>query len=178
MSDLMHTLLDDTRRQEHAAERRDDSPIKSVPRIVEPATRADRIIAAGDAVRVQYRAANYLADTGMVYSAQIGYLHGEVRRLCDEIDAQRNPDAFKPGGMKLAYIDVRADAVGNALVRCFYDADPDGDGDLIAVFLGGFELTLGLNVGAIEALEVAMRNERAVYIEAEKINAAIARSEA
>ena len=175
MSALMDTLLDDTRRQEHAAERRDDGPIKSVLRIVEPATRADRIIAAGDAARVKYRALHYTADSAMVYGEQIGHLHSEVRRLCNEIEAFENPGKA-PAGEPWRHIDVRANAdLGGALVRCFYDAD----GDMMAVFLAGHELLRdALSDDAWEALEVAMRNERAVYIEAEKINAAITRSQA
>lgn len=175
MSALMDTLLDDTRRQEHAAERRDDGPIKSVLRIVEPATRADRIIAAGNLARTKYRALHYTADTAMVYGEQIGYLHGEVHRLCNELEALSNP-VKAPAGEKWKHIDVRANAdLGGALVRCFYDAD----GDLMAVFLAGNELNFNaLSRAAWEALDVAMHDELAVCAEADNINAAISRSEA
>lgn len=174
MSALMDTLLDDTRRQECAAERRDDGPIKSVLRIVEPATRADRIIAAGNAARVRFRSTHYTADSAMVYGAQVGHLHGEVRVLCNELDAMSNPTAA-PAGEKGKHIDVRANAdLGGALVRCFYDRD----GDLMAVFLRGVDLTLALSADAMKALEQAMRDEAAIYAEANAIDAAITRSQA
>lgn len=172
MSTMLDTLLADTRRIEVAATRCYDGSIKSVLRVIAPATRADKIIAAGNAERVKYRAANYAADTAMIYGQQIGFLHGEVRRLCDELDAMRNPEDA-PASEPWEHIDVRANAdMGGALVRCFYDRD----GDLMAVFLAGFELTRdALSAAAWDALDQAMRDELAVYAEANAINAAIDR---
>ena len=52
-----------------------------------PASRAERIIFEGERKRHAYRSLSPSADTAMVYGAQIGHLHGEVRRLCAELDA-------------------------------------------------------------------------------------------
>ena len=76
MSTLMNTLLQDQRRIED----------RRTPPAV-PVTRAERIIAAGHAQRTAYRQRFPDADTAMVYGEQIGYLHGEVKRLCNEAEA-------------------------------------------------------------------------------------------
>lgn len=77
MSDLMDVLLADGRR---LSERRAAPPPM-------PATRADQIIAEGDHKRVSYRRLNPDADTTMVFGAQVGYLHEQVRSLCREAEA-------------------------------------------------------------------------------------------
>ena len=78
MSTLLDVLLDDTQR---LMERR------SKPAPPAPVSRADQIIAEGDRKRVAYRCMNPDADTAMVFGAQVGYLHGMVRKLVDECDA-------------------------------------------------------------------------------------------
>lgn len=78
MSELMDVLLADGQR---IPERR------TAPPPDRPATRDDAIIAAGDKIRRDYRRDHPTADTAMVYSAQIGYLHGQIRILCAELDA-------------------------------------------------------------------------------------------
>lgn len=49
-------------------------------------SRADQIIAEGERKRRAYRSMNPAADTAMVYGAQIGFLHGQVQKLCAELD--------------------------------------------------------------------------------------------
>lgn len=77
MSDLLDVLLADGQRLQ---ERRACPP----PHL--PASRADQIIAEGDRRRVAYRTLNPTADTAMVYGAQVGYLHAQVRILANEAD--------------------------------------------------------------------------------------------
>lgn len=78
MSNMMDILLADGQR---LAERR------ATAQLDKPASRADKIIAACDAARVRYRVENQTADSAMVFGRQIGMLNGEVRRLCNEIEA-------------------------------------------------------------------------------------------
>lgn len=78
MSQLLDVLLADGQR---IGERR------AAPPPNKPATRADQIIAEGDRKRHAYRTLNPDADTAMVFSAQIGYLHAQVRILCNEAEA-------------------------------------------------------------------------------------------
>ena len=83
MSAQLDILLADQRRI-------DDQP-KPAPK---PVTQADHIIATGEGRRLAYRKLNPSADAAMVYGAQIGYLHGEIRRLDAELDSRhfvRNP---------------------------------------------------------------------------------------
>ena len=86
MSELMDVLLaDGLRLQERRA----------VPPPNMPASRADKIIAEGHARRVAYRTMNPSADSAMVYGAQMGYLHGEVRTLaalCDVLAFTRSKE--------------------------------------------------------------------------------------
>ena len=63
------------------------APVAQIERRNCPATRADHIIATGEARRVSYRLLNPTADTAMLFGAQIGYLHGEIRRLDNELSA-------------------------------------------------------------------------------------------
>lgn len=94
MSQLLDVLLDDCRRML-------DQRAKLAP--VVPPSRADRIIAEGERKRTAYRALNPNADAAMVYGAQIGHLHGEVRRLCNEAEElviRRNPHLrYEPMGL-------------------------------------------------------------------------------
>lgn len=62
---------------------------RAAPQPEKPASRADALIAEGDKKRRDYRRDHPTADTAMVYGAQIGYLHGQVRILCNEIEALR-----------------------------------------------------------------------------------------
>ena len=78
MSRFLDVLLDDTQR---LIERR----ARPAPPV--PASRADKIIAEGDRRRVSYRHLNPDADTTMVFGAQVGYLHEQVRSLCREAEA-------------------------------------------------------------------------------------------
>jgi hypothetical protein len=114
-------------------------------------------------------------------SSEIGSLRGEVRRLCDEIDAMSNP-TVSPAAAKCnetwAYVDVRGDAdIGHALVRCFYDDDKDGDGDMRAVYLAGFDISQALSDHAYAALEYLMMNELDLAKESSAIDAAISKAE-
>ena len=80
-----------------------------------PATRADKIIAEGDRKRLAYRAQNLTADTAMVYGAQVGYLHAQVRILCNEAEAlniKRDP--------KLQYVTVSCAEIDECIVGCTY----------------------------------------------------------
>lgn len=85
MGDMMHTLYADQQRMERRA-----TPVPLVP-----ATRAEQIIAEGYRKRHAFRCAQPNADTGMVNGVQVGHLHGEVTRLCNELESfniTRNPD--------------------------------------------------------------------------------------
>ena len=57
------------------------------PPAVPPAGRADKILFEGERRRHAYRSLNPSADTAMVYGAQVGYLHAQMRMLCAELDA-------------------------------------------------------------------------------------------
>lgn len=93
----MDILLEDQRKIEQR---------KAAPPPVQ-ITRADRIIAEGDARRMSYRKLNPSADTAMVYGAQVGYLHAKVRMLDAETEALNVvPDA------NLEYIEVGCDELG------------------------------------------------------------------
>lgn len=84
-------------------------------------SRADKIIKAGDDARRAYRDRWPGADTAMVYGAQIGHLHGEIRRLCAELEAPRDPG--------LSYCDVES-SVGTVVVGYGYLPAVD-EGDVI-----------------------------------------------
>jgi hypothetical protein len=109
MSDLLDVLLSDGQR---ISERR------AAPPPAQPATRADQIIAEGDRRRLAYRRLNPDADTAMVYGAQVGYLHGQIRALDAELStfcAVRDP--------ALCYLTMRLPDV-NAAVTVGYTYDP------------------------------------------------------
>lgn len=109
MSDLLDVLLSDGQR---IGERR------TAPPPAQPATRADQIIAEGDRRRLAYRRLNPDADTAMVYGAQVGYLHGQIRALDAELStfcAVRDP--------ALCYLTLRLPDV-NAAVTVGYTYDP------------------------------------------------------
>ena len=106
MSQLLDVLLTDTQR---LLERR------TKPAPPAPVSRADQIISEGDRRRVAYRCAHPNADTAMTFGAQIGYLHGMVRKLVDEADAltiRRDP--------KLVYDAVSTDDIPEAIVGYTY----------------------------------------------------------
>ena len=110
MSDLLDVLLSDGQR---ISERRTAPPPN------QPATRADQIIAEGDRRRCEYRRLNPTADTAMVYGAQVGYLHGQIRALDAELStfcAVRDP--------ALCYLTMRLAEV-NAAVTVGYTYLPE-----------------------------------------------------
>lgn len=76
MSYLMDVLLADSQRLEARREPHGQA-----------ASRADKIIAEGDSRRVSYRRLDPTAAPAMVFGAQIGYLHEQVRVLDAELAA-------------------------------------------------------------------------------------------
>lgn len=145
------------------------------------ASKADRIINEGALARREYREKHSTAEDSMVYGAQIGHLHGEVRRLCAEFDVFDNPETAPgkpPAREDWPYIDVRANGdLGSAMLRCFYDRSTDSI-DLCAVFLRGVDLSIVLTPQALGCIETTMRYEVELRTEAENIEAAITRREA
>lgn len=110
MSDNLDILLADQRRIE-------DRPMPAHPRL----TRADQIIHEGDVRRMAYRKLNPSADAAMVYGAQIGYLHGEIRRLDGELQS------YTPTrDTNLSYVAVYCDELDcDVLVGYDYSAGED-----------------------------------------------------
>lgn len=53
--------------------------------------RADKIVAQGHRIRADYRTANPASSVQAENSAQIGFLHATIRKLCDELDSKRRP---------------------------------------------------------------------------------------
>jgi hypothetical protein len=156
MSELLDTLLADTRR---FIERR----TKPAPPV--PASRADQIIAEGDRKRVAYRCLNPDADTAMIFGAQIGYLHGYVRTLCNELEAlniKRDTN--------LAYDTVSCADIPEAIVGYSYTPGEDAQTwgppenchegspeelELCEVWVNGANITAVLRDSVLEELETA-----------------------
>lgn len=83
-----------------------------------PLSRADQIVAEGSRRRLAYRHMNPAADTAMVYGVQIGYLHGMVRELCNELDTY----TFERDE-RFIYQAVRCDQLGRDVVVGFTNED-------------------------------------------------------
>ncbi len=156
MSQLLDVLLDDTQR---LLERR----TKPAPPV--PASRADQIIAEGDRKRVAYRCMNPDADTAMVFGAQIGYLHAQVRILaneCDTLAIRRDP--------KLVYDTVSCADIDECIVGYVYHPGEDSqisgppenchegspeELELCEVWVNGAELSALLRDETREQIEAA-----------------------
>ena len=128
MSELMDTLLADGKRLQEQQERR------AHPVPVAPATRAEQIVAEGERRRVAYRQMNLNADTAMTFGAQTGYLHGQVKRLCNEIEA----NAFKRNPALLYETVWCVKLAADVLVGFAFYAD--GDIDVQEVVVGGADI--------------------------------------
>lgn len=157
MAELMDVLLADGQRLQ---ERRIAPP----PNM--PATRADKIIAEGDRKRLAYRALNLAADTAMVYGAQVGYLHAQVRILCNEVEAlniKRDP--------ALQYVEVVCDVLNaDVWVGCTYTAGESArtygppedchegspeELEVCEVWVNGAEVSAGLKDAALDQISDA-----------------------
>lgn len=157
MSTVMNVLLDDTQR---LLERR----ARPAPPV--PVSRADQIIAEGDRRRVSYRCLNPDADTAMIYGAQVGYLHGMVRKLAAEADTlaiRRDPN--------LQYLTLTCgDIAAEWIVGCTYtpgepaqiwgppenchEGSPE-ELEISEVWCNGLELSAALKDEVLEQIEDA-----------------------
>lgn len=116
MSNLLDTLL--AAGQQMQARRAAAPPPPPVH-----ATRADRLIAEGDAKRVAYRRDNPTADSAMALSAQIGFLHAQLR-LLDGMLAGFEP---KYRHDVYLYTELYVPELGGQVV-CGYTVDPGQPG--------------------------------------------------
>lgn len=156
MSELLDVLLTDTQR---LLERR----ARPAPPVL--VSRADQIISEGDRRRVAYRCANPTADTAMVFGAQIGYLHAQIRKLADEADTlniKRDP--------KLVYDTVSCADIDECIVGYAYtpgegaqtwgppenchEGSPE-ELELCEVWVNGADITAVLRDSVLEELEAA-----------------------
>lgn len=115
MSGLLESLLTPGRRAQACGA---DQPARRAADKTDPppvASRADTIVAEGDAKRVAYRNDHPGADAAMVFGAQIGHLHAEIRRLCNELE--RYAETVSPG---LDRMDVET-SIGTVVVGYAYD---------------------------------------------------------
>lgn len=116
-----------------------------------PLTRADQIVAEGDRRRLAFRHLNPGADPAMVYGAQIGYLHGMVRELCNELEAY----GFERDE-RFCYQTVRCDALSRDVVVGFTN-DDEGDGcgpelQVCEVRVNGVDISDALDADIKQAL--------------------------
>ena len=124
MSQLLDILLTAGRRQVD----KEAVPPATIPVV----SRGDRIIAEGHARRVSCGRINPSADTAMVYGAQIGFLHGQVQVLCNELNTyavQRN--------VHLEYVTVPCKALGiDVVLGVDYEPGEPADHDLDSPMCG------------------------------------------
>lgn len=157
MSQLLDVLLGDTQR---LIERR----TKPTPPV--PVSRADKIIAEGDRRRLAYRCLHPDADTTMVFGVQVGYLHGEIRRLCNEAEAlniKRDSE--------LQYVTVTCgDIAGEVIVGFTYEAGEDSQTsgppencyegspeelEVCEAWVNGVELSAALSESVLDTINAA-----------------------
>lgn len=115
MSICLESLLTRTQRDQateadralrRRADKTDPPPVLS---------RGEQIVAEGDRRRRAYREMQPSADPAMVFGAQVGYLNGQVKSLCNELDGYR---VQRDAG--LHYRDVDAD-IGTVTVGYTYN---------------------------------------------------------
>ena len=130
-------------------------------------SRAEKIVAEGDAKRVAYRNAHPGADAAMVFGAQVGHLHDEIRRLCAELD--RYADTVSAG---LECMDVET-SIGTVVVGYAYLPDePDGGASQVEVrevWCNGFDLHAWVPGDELDRIgdQVLERHEAALRRDAE-----------
>ena len=167
MSTLLESLL--TPGQRAQACQADAQTRRAADKIAPPPvlSRADKIIAEGNAKRVAYRDAHPGADLAMVFGAQIGHLHGEVKRLCAELAAF---DATRSPGLEYREVSTR---IGEVIVGYAYLPDePDGGASQVEVrevWCNGVDLHAWVPGDELDRIgdEVLERHEAAMRHEAE-----------
>ena len=146
---------------------------RTAPAIVPPVGRAERIIFDGERKRHAYRSLNPNADTAMVYGAQVGHLHGQVRMLCAELDVL---DVVRDPTLDYLTIDS-ADFAVQLVVGYAYQAgtpsaptsaytyvttgDPGDDGspeelEIMEVWVNGVDVAHVLTESATETISAAL----------------------
>ena len=133
---------------------------------VKPASRADKIIAEGDHIRVDYRTKFPAADPAMVYGAQIGFLHAQVRKMADECDAlnfRRNPHFMY---VPVCHPDLVVECIIGGIYTQGEDAKTYGppedcsegypdELELMECWINGVEVSALLSEAVLEEFEVA-----------------------
>ena len=162
MSHLLRSSLDAVRTMED----RRLSEARPAMATYTPASRADKIISEGEHTRLVYRAKHPLADWGIISSAQIGYLHGQIRLLADEC----NRLIFRHDA-KLLYVDVKIAAIDAVCtVGCTYSPGEPAQAfgspedccegqpaelELFEVWIGGVNLAMVLSEEGLDTISNA-----------------------